>query len=83
MPRRLIAIAAASAVLLTGCAETLEPFDQGVERVPVVNQQGEQVGTIPAEAIDDVGAGGERVEVLDESGEQVGWWTEDGFEPLE
>jgi len=83
MDRRLIATTAVFAAIMAGCAETPQPFDEGVERVPVVNQQGEQVGTIPEGTIDDVASGGERVEVLDESAEHVGWWTKDGFEPLE
>ena len=80
------AILAAFATLLltlaSGCTQQPEAFDQNVERVPVVNEAGKQVGTIPSDAIDEVAATGDRVEVLDDDGNQVGWFTTDGFEPL-
>lgn len=84
MTRRTLAAIAALTLAISGCVgEQPEPFDVGVDRVPVVNDEGEQVGTIPEGAIDEVAGGGERVEVLDEQGDQIGWWTESGFEPLD
>jgi hypothetical protein len=81
--RPLAAVTIAVVLSLVGCVEVQpESFDVGVDRVPVVNADGDSVGTIPSEAIEEVTGPGDRVEVLDDDGVQVGWWTPDGFEPL-
>lgn len=80
-PGRLTRAASVAAiVLMTACAPAEEPPDFS-DGAPVLNRQGQVVGTADPEAIDEAAQGGEPAEVHSD-GELVGHFGPDGFEPL-
>lgn len=81
VPGRLIRLMpAAGLMLLAACGPADEPPDLS-DGAPVLNRQGQVVGTADPEAIDEAAQGGEPAEVYSD-GELVGHFGSDGFEPV-
>lgn len=74
-------LVALCASLVTGCMEPGQAPDKEAGRVPIVDDQGEIVGTVDAESLEEVEDKGS-VPVHDDSGQVVGSFSPaQGFQP--